>query len=33
VKITVRLVSVAQPDARPIRKRKLGKWTEFRYVG
>ena len=29
LKITDRLVSVADPDARPIRKGKLGKPTEF----
>jgi IS5 family transposase len=32
VKITDRLVSIADPDARPIRKGKLGKPTEFGYV-
>ena len=32
VKITGRLVSIADPDARPIRKGKLGKPTEFGYV-
>jgi IS5 family transposase len=32
VKITERLVSIADPDARPIRKGKLGKPTEFGYV-
>jgi len=31
-KITDRLVSIADPDARPIRKGKLGKMTEFGYV-
>lgn len=31
-KITDRLVSLADPDARPIRKGKLGKSTEFGYV-
>jgi IS5 family transposase len=31
-KITGRLVSIADPDARPIRKGKLGKPTEFGYV-
>jgi hypothetical protein len=31
-KITERLVSIADPDARPIRKGKLGKPTEFGYV-
>jgi len=31
-KITDRLVSLADPDARPIRKGKLGKPTEFGYV-
>ena len=31
-KITDRLVSIADPDARPIRKGKLGKPTEFGYV-
>jgi IS5 family transposase len=30
--ITDRLVSIADPDARPIRKGKLGKPTEFGYV-
>jgi IS5 family transposase len=32
LKITDRLVSIADPDARPIRKGKLGKPTEFGYV-
>ena len=32
LKITDRLVSMADPDARPIRKGKLGKPTEFGYV-
>jgi len=32
VKITDRLVSISDPDARPIRKGKLGKMTEFGYV-
>jgi len=32
VKITDRLVSIADPEARPIRKGKLGKPTEFGYV-
>jgi len=32
LKITNRLVSLADPDARPIRKGKLGKPTEFGYV-
>lgn len=32
LKITNRLVSIADPDARPIRKGKLGKPTEFGYV-
>ncbi len=32
LKITDRLVSLADPDARPIRKGKLGKMTEFGYV-
>jgi IS5 family transposase len=31
-KIEDRLVSIADPDARPIRKGKLGKPTEFGYV-
>jgi len=31
-KITDRLVSIADPDARPIRKGKLGKPNEFGYV-
>jgi transposase, IS5 family len=31
-RITDRLVSIADPDARPIRKGKLGKPTEFGYV-
>ncbi|MCA1657632.1 MAG: transposase, partial [Actinobacteria bacterium] len=31
-KISDRLVSLADPDARPIRKGKLGKPTEFGYV-
>lgn len=31
-RITDRLVSLADPDARPIRKGKLGKPTEFGYV-
>ena len=31
-KITDRLVSISDPDARPIRKGKLGKPTEFGYV-
>ncbi len=32
LKITDRLVSTSDPDARPIRKGKLGKPTEFGYV-
>jgi IS5 family transposase len=32
VKISDRLVSLADPDARPIRKGKLGRPTEFGYV-
>ncbi len=32
LKIENRLVSIADPDARPIRKGKLGKPTEFGYV-
>ena len=32
LKITERLVSLADPDARPIRKGKFGKPTEFGYV-
>jgi transposase, IS5 family len=32
LKITDRLVSITDPDARPIRKGKLGKPTEFGYV-
>jgi IS5 family transposase len=32
LKIADRLVSIADPDARPIRKGKLGKPTEFGYV-
>jgi IS5 family transposase len=32
LKITDRFVSIADPDARPIRKGKLGKPTEFGYV-
>lgn len=32
LKITDRLVSIADPQARPIRKGKLGKPTEFGYV-
>jgi transposase, IS5 family len=32
LKITDRLVSLADPDARPIRKGKFGKPTEFGYV-
>ena len=32
LKITDRLVSLSDPDARPIRKGKLGKMTEFGYV-
>jgi transposase, IS5 family len=32
LKITDRLVSIADPDARPIRKGRLGKPTEFGYV-
>jgi IS5 family transposase len=32
LKITDRLVSIADPDARPIRKGKLGRPTEFGYV-
>jgi IS5 family transposase len=32
LKITERLVSISDPDARPIRKGKLGKPTEFGYV-
>jgi IS5 family transposase len=31
-KITDRLISIADPDARPIRKGKLGQPTEFGYV-
>ena len=31
-KITDRLVSIADPDARPMRKRKLGKPTEFGFT-
>jgi IS5 family transposase len=31
-KITDRIVSLADPDARPIRKGKIGKQTEFGYV-
>ena len=31
-KITERIVSLADPDARPIRKGKIGKPTEFGYV-
>ena len=31
-KITDRIVSLADPDARPIRKGKIGKPTEFGYV-
>jgi transposase, IS5 family len=31
-KITDRIVSLADPDARPIRKGKVGKPTEFGYV-
>jgi transposase, IS5 family len=31
-KITDRIVSLADPDARPIRKGKIGKTTEFGYV-
>jgi IS5 family transposase len=31
-KITDRLISLSDPDARPIRKGKLGKPTEFGYV-
>jgi len=31
-KISDRLVSISDPDARPIRKGKLGKMTEFGYV-
>ncbi|MGF7235170.1 MAG: transposase [Frankia sp.] len=31
-KITDRIVSLSDPDARPIRKGKLGKPTEFGYV-
>ena len=31
-KITDRLISLSDPDARPIRKGKLGKMTEFGYV-
>ncbi|CAN5215522.1 hypothetical protein BH20ACT16_BH20ACT16_12290 [soil metagenome] len=31
-KITDRLVSLSDPDARPIRKGKLGKPNEFGYV-
>ncbi len=31
-KITDRIISLADPDARPIRKGKLGKPTEFGYV-
>jgi len=33
LKITDRLVSLADPDARPIRKGKLGKPTLCRYRG
>jgi transposase, IS5 family len=32
LKITERLVSISDPDARPIRKGKLGKPTEFGYI-
>jgi IS5 family transposase len=32
LKISERLVSISDPDARPIRKGKLGKPTEFGYV-
>jgi IS5 family transposase len=32
LKITDRLVSIADPEARPVRKGKLGKPTEFGYV-
>ncbi len=32
LKITDRLISISDPDARPIRKGKLGKPTEFGYV-
>jgi IS5 family transposase len=32
LKITARLVSIADPDATPIRKGKLGKPTEFGYL-
>jgi len=32
LKISDRLVSLSDPDARPIRKGKLGKMTEFGYV-
>jgi IS5 family transposase len=32
LKLTDRLVSISDPDARPIRKGKLGKPTEFGYV-
>jgi hypothetical protein len=32
LKITERLVSLADPDARPIHKGKLGKPTEFGYI-
>ena len=32
LKISDRLVSISDPDARPIRKGKLGKPTEFGYV-
>jgi transposase, IS5 family len=32
LKISDRLVSIADPDARPIRKGKLGKPTEFGYI-
>jgi IS5 family transposase len=32
LKITDRLVSISDPDARPIRKGKLGRPTEFGYV-
>ena len=32
LKVSDRLVSISDPDARPIRKRKLGKMTEFGYV-
>jgi IS5 family transposase len=32
LKISDRLVSISDPDARPIRKGKLGKMTEFGYV-